>query len=83
MFSGDLQLEGKINNLNFSTDVARHDVEVNVITGKKTVQGLAVENLSGLKFDEWAKDVLFKDTRERVVITGKKTFDYFHGNNVT
>ncbi|XP_058809446.1 uncharacterized protein LOC131674652 isoform X2 [Phymastichus coffea] len=74
--TGDLILQGKINNLNLFTDVARHDVKVNMITGKKTVKGLTAKHLHGLNFNKWAKDALMQSGTEKpVVITGRKTFN--------
>ncbi|OXU21574.1 hypothetical protein TSAR_008257 [Trichomalopsis sarcophagae] len=79
----NLTLLGKINNLNLSSDVARHDVETNRVTGKKIIHELTVRNLKGMNFSEWAEDAFIPSNGEKLtIIKGRKTFDYLNARLV-
>ncbi|XP_031783596.1 uncharacterized protein LOC100678101 isoform X2 [Nasonia vitripennis] len=79
----NLTLLGKINNLNLSSDVARHDVETNRVTGKKIIDELTVRNLKGMNFSEWAEDAFIPSNDEKLtVIKGRKTFNYLNARLV-
>ena len=75
---------GSINNLNLSSDVARHDVEFNRVTGKKVLDKLTIRNLDGSNFGEWANDALMQtaDAEKIIVINGKKDFHTFNARNM-
>ncbi|XP_015595922.1 uncharacterized protein LOC107268068 [Cephus cinctus] len=72
---GNLDLRGKVNGLNLSTDVVRSDVKQNVITGNKIVQDIFSDNINGLKFSKWAQGTLRTNNSEQLIIlNGRKTF---------
>ncbi|XP_043261008.1 uncharacterized protein LOC122402358 [Colletes gigas] len=71
----------KINDLNFKTDIMRHNSTGNIVTGKKTVVVLTAENLNGLNFDEWADNALMKE-KKSVTIKGRKYFNTVTINNI-
>lgn len=75
-FSDNLTLHGKINDINLAYDIARHDVDLNRVTGVKAVRELTVKNLEGSNFGRWAEDVFMQSNTEKLtVVKGKKTFN--------
>ncbi|XP_053989170.1 uncharacterized protein LOC128881831 [Hylaeus volcanicus] len=76
-----LHARGNINNMNLKTDVMRHDIQENIVTGKKTVVVLTAENLSGLNFDEWADNALMR-TKKFTIVKGRKSFNTVTINNM-
>ncbi|XP_043493312.1 uncharacterized protein LOC122518436 [Polistes fuscatus] len=71
---GQVNLQGKINNMDLRTDIMKHSSETNVVTGKKTVLGLTTKNLHGLNFSEWSQNAVLSNQQNVIVIKGQKTF---------
>ncbi|XP_015188612.1 PREDICTED: uncharacterized protein LOC107072855 [Polistes dominula] len=71
---GQVNLQGKINNMDLRTDVMKHSSETNVVTGMKTVLGLTTKNLHGLNFSEWSQNAVLSNHQNVIVIKGQKTF---------
>uniref|UniRef100_A0ABD2WTB5 Uncharacterized protein n=1 Tax=Trichogramma kaykai TaxID=54128 RepID=A0ABD2WTB5_9HYME len=75
---GNIKLQGKLNNFNLTSDVARYDVEDNFVSGEKVVNELFVQNLTSENFGEWSKDALLQSkSRGYNVISGRKVFSTF------
>ncbi|XP_014606540.1 PREDICTED: uncharacterized protein LOC106788102 [Polistes canadensis] len=71
---GEVNLQGKINNMDLRTDIMKHSSETNVVTGKKTVLGLTTKNLHGLNFSEWSQNAVLSNHQNVIVVKGQKTF---------
>lgn len=67
--------------MDLKTDVLRHDSEETVVTGKKTVDILAAENLNGLHFNKWARHALTEKNKP-IFIKGRKSFSTVSINNM-
>ncbi|KAK0162614.1 hypothetical protein PV327_006379 [Microctonus hyperodae] len=74
-------INGRINNLNLSQDVVRMDVEKNIITAKKIIDDLIVNNISEYSnFNELIRNAVMTNLTnpddENITIDGKKIFTY-------
>ncbi|CAK9826786.1 hypothetical protein ANTRET_LOCUS4568 [Anthophora retusa] len=71
---GKLYAKEKMNHMDLKKDVMRYDFKENIVTGKKIVNVLTVENLNGYGFDKWANNVLIRK-KKHVIIKGRKKFN--------
>lgn len=81
---GDRNWNGKLNGVDFSKDIVRHDAEQNIITGEKIVSNLETKNLRWLnsKFVNLVKNALSKKCKKLSTIKGQKTFSNISLNNL-
>lgn len=69
--------------MNLATDIARYDVERNVINGKKTVVDFHALNIDGLGFGDLARNALRMNNDNRtIVVKGWKSFKTVQMPNV-
>ncbi|CAK9818076.1 hypothetical protein ANTPLA_LOCUS9619 [Anthophora plagiata] len=71
---GKLHTKKKMNHMHLKKDVMRYDFKENIVTGKKIVNVLTVENLNGYGFDKWANNALMQK-KKHMIIKGRKKFN--------
>lgn len=59
----------------------RHNSKENIVTGKKKVLALIVENLNGYNFNKWTANALMQ-TKKDIIIEGRKKFSIVTFNNI-
>lgn len=59
----------------------KHNSKENIVTGKKKVLALIVENLNGYNFNKWTANALMK-TKKNIIIDGRKKFNIVTFNNI-
>ncbi|KAG9431659.1 hypothetical protein HZU67_06304 [Apis mellifera carnica] len=79
--TGNLYIKQTINNLYLKSDVMKHNSKENIVTGKKKVLALIVENLNGYNFNKWTANALMK-TKKNIIIDGRKKFNIVTFNNI-
>nr|KAF7416741.1 hypothetical protein H0235_011272 [Vespula pensylvanica] len=83
ILSGHVNLQGKINNMNLRTDVVKYSNKQNIITGTKTILGLATEHLRGLNFNEWSKNAVLLKQQNLIIVKGQKIFTDINISNLS
>lgn len=76
-----MHIKQTINNLYLKSDVMRHNSKENIVTGKKKVLALIVENLNGYNFNKWTANALMQ-TKKDIIIEGRKKFSIVTFNNI-
>ncbi|XP_017791112.1 PREDICTED: uncharacterized protein LOC108573234 [Habropoda laboriosa] len=78
---GKLYVKNRMNSMDLKKDVMRNDFKENIVTEKKIINVLTVENLNGYGFDKWAKNVLMQK-KKHVTIKGRKKFNTVTFSNI-
>lgn len=81
---GDENWNGKLNGIDLTKDIVRHDAEQNIITGEKTILNLKAKNLEWLnsRFSNLVNNALTKKCKKPTTIKGRKTFSNISLNNL-
>lgn len=68
--------------MNLRTDVVKYSNKQNIITGTKTILGLATEHLRGLNFSEWSKNAVLLKQENLIIVKGQKIFTDINISNL-